>query len=163
MSSVNEIFGQIGAAKIFAGGVSSALGRSAGGIVSKINDLDNRLSEEVDEKKKKLIQKKKKRLEKLNKKLNKIEEKVKSAEEFLAELADMCDFGKREIINFIANYITVAVPALEISVKGILLANIKKMVSCSINPMIPDEWREKGVIVNEFEIDPRHTLYSSPY
>ena len=163
MSSVNEIFGQIGAAKIFAGGVSSALGRSAGDTASKINDLDNRLSEEADEKKKKLIQKKKKRLEKLNKKLNKIEEKVKSAEEFLAELADMCDFGKREIINFIANYITVAVPALEISVKGILLANIKKMVSCSINPMIPDEWREKGVIVNEFEIDPRHTLYSSPY
>lgn len=63
MSSVNEIFGQIGAAKIFAGGVSSALGRSAGYAASKINDLDNRLSEEVDEKKKKLIQKKKKRLE----------------------------------------------------------------------------------------------------
>lgn len=77
MSSVNEIFGQIGAAKIFAGGVSSALGRSAGYAASKINDLDNRLSEEVDEKKKKLIQKKKKRLEELNKKLNKKLNKIK--------------------------------------------------------------------------------------
>ena len=53
MASTNEVFGQIGAAKIFAGGVSNALGKQTNVNDSKIEDLEQQLAETTDEKERK--------------------------------------------------------------------------------------------------------------
>ena len=163
MASTNEVFGQIGAAKIFAGGVSNALGKQTNVNDSKIEDLEQQLAETTDEKERKHLQKKIKRLKNANKRLSNVQKFTKGATSFLMDLAEFCDIGKKALINWLANFIVAVIPALEVAVKMLLLTNIKKMVSCSLDPNIPDSWRTEGVLINEAEIDPRHVLSSSPY
>ena len=163
MASTNEVFGQIGAAKIFAGGVSNALGKQTNVNDSRIEDLEQQLAETTDEKERKHLQKKIKRLKNANKRLSNVQKFNKGATDFLMDLAEFCDIGKKALINWLANFIVAVIPALEVAVKMLLLTNIKKMVSCSLDPNIPDSWRTEGVLINEAEIDPRHVLSSSPY
>ena len=163
MASTNEVFGQIGAAKIFAGGVSNALGKQTNVNDSKIEDLEQQLAETTDEKERKHLQKKIKRLKNANKRLSNVQKFTKGATSFLMDLAEFCDIGKKALINWLANFIVTVIPALEVAVKMLLLTNIKKMVSCSLDPNIPDSWRTEGILINEAEIDPRHVLSSSPY
>ena len=163
MASTNEIFGQIGAAKIFTGGVSNALGIQSHFNEAKIQILEQQLAESTDEKERKHLQKKIKRLKKANKRVSAVDKVNRSATKFLANLAKYCDIGKKELINWLATFITGFVPVLDVAVKMLLLTNIKKMVSCSLDPRIPDSWRTEGVLINESEIDPRHVLLTSPY
>lgn len=61
------------------------------------------------------------------------------------DLLKMLGVPKDEVIEFLAKTIgTVIAPTLEVSVKAILLSNLKKMVSCTIDPRIPDEYRKKN-------------------
>ena len=154
MASTNEVFGQIGAAKIFAGGVSNALGKQTNVNDSKIEDLEQQLAETTDEKERKHLQKKIKRLKNANKRLSNVKKFTKGATAFLMDLAEFCDIGKKALINWLANFIVAVIPALEVAVKMLILTNIKKMVSCSLDPNIPDSWRTEGVLINEAEIDP---------
>lgn len=163
MASTNEIFGQIGAAKIFTGGVSNALGIQAHANEAKIQVLEQQLAESTDEKERKHLQKKIKRLKNANKRVAAVDKFNGGATKFLTDIAKYCDIGKKELINWLANFITGFVPVLDVAVKMLLLTNIKKMVSCSLDPRIPDSWRTEGVFINESEIDPRHVLLSSPY
>ena len=163
MASTNEVFGQIGAAKIFAGGVSNALGNQTDANDSRIEDLEQQLAETTDEKERKHLQKKIKRLKNANKRLSNVQKFTQGATNFLMKLAEFCDIGKKALINWLANFIVAVIPALEVAVKMLLLTNIKKMVSCSLDPNIPDSWRTEGVLINEAEIDPRRVLSSSPY
>jgi len=47
-----------------------------------------------------------------------------------------------DLKEWLAKYLTYAMPALEIGVKGVLLSNLMSCISCSTNPFIPDDLRE---------------------
>lgn len=47
--------------------------------------------------------------------------------------------------DFLTYILLVALPALEISVKGVLLTNLKNLVSCSTDPRIPEQYRKMHV------------------
>jgi len=54
---------------------------------------------------------------------------------------------REEIETWLTNFLIYVVPVLEISVKAILLTNLKNMISCSVDPRIPEKYRKqhKGV------------------
>ena len=163
MASTNEVFGQIGAAKIFAGSVSGALSMRNDFNAAQIQELEQQRASTTDEKQRKYIDKQIKRLKRGNKIQSGIQRVTQGATDFLAKLLEYVDIGKQELVNWLANYIVCVLPALEIAVKMLLLTNIKKMVSCSLDPRIPDKLRTEGILINEKEIDPRQILRSSPY
>ena len=47
-----------------------------------------------------------------------------------------------ELREYLANFLIYILPVLEVSVKTILLTNLKNMVSCSVDPRIPEKYRE---------------------
>ena len=159
MASVNDVFGQIGAAKMFSGSISNAINTQGKKNDAKEEALEQQIAETTDEKQKKHLQKKLKRVRNQNK-VNKFTSKVtQGATDFLLKVLEFCDVGEKAVINWLANYIVYIVPALEVAVKAILLTNIKKMVSCALDPRIPDKFRTEGILINEQEIDPRKILF----
>lgn len=59
---------------------------------------------------------------------------------------------EEEIINWFAKWLIYVLPQLEISLKGIMLSNLKTEISCNIDPWIPDKWRQKNS-TNKSSID----------
>lgn len=144
MSNAIDIYGYIGAAKAFNSSVRYSL---------KLDSESNNNNAD----------KKNKRLKKRNKMNNSQSKTDNSSTDFLSKICDYLDIGIETVIKWIAKVIVGFLPALEVSVKMLLLTNIKKMVSCAIDPRIPDEWRYPGILLNEAMIDPRNILKSSPY
>lgn len=70
--------------------------------------------------------------------------------------------GYNMLIQIISKFLIFGLPPLEIAVKGILLANIKNLLSCSINPFIPNEILRDGIVFNLEQIDISDTLKYSP-
>jgi hypothetical protein len=163
-TSVNEIYGQIGAAKIFSQDVSSNLTR-----VSKQLNYDseyyNKKAETYPEgsKEQKRNIRKAKMAKKANNVVSSVAKTANNTMEFLSNIMEMVDIGKDKLIEWLTQYLNYALPGLEYSVKIVLLTNIKQLTACSIDPTIPDEWRTDGVIINEKEIDPRNVLNISPF
>lgn len=56
--------------------------------------------------------------------------------------------GYDRFIDIIAQFIAAELPAVEIAVKAILLTNIRNLLSCSLNPLIPED-----VLLNGFVFD----------
>lgn len=68
--------------------------------------------------------------------------------EFLIEI--LKKFVPREKIElWLTNFLIKVVPVLEISVKTILLTNLKNMISCSIDPRIPEKYRKQHRIIDD--------------
>lgn len=80
------------------------------------------------------------------------------------------------MVQWLANYIVYIVPALEVAVKGILLANLK--IACSVDPRIPrymrkrskdippiddDDVESRGVLLNVQSFDYTSILETSPF
>ena len=78
---------------------------------------------------------------------------------FLLELLGELGVTYEDLQEFLTKILIWVVPALEISVKAILLTNLKKMISCSIDPRIPEKYRKihkspnDRNTVNEYGID----------
>ena len=77
---------------------------------------------------------------------------------FLLQLLKDSGVGYEELRQWLTDFLVYVTPMLEISVKTILLTNLKNMVSCSIDPRIPSKYRkdpksEGGDMGNEFGID----------
>ena len=70
--------------------------------------------------------------------------------------------GINEVINILSKYIAFSLPALEIAVKGVILSELKDILSCSINPHMTDKILYDGVIIPLDEIDICNTLKYSP-
>ena len=70
--------------------------------------------------------------------------------------------GYNILINILSKFIMLGLPAVEIAVKGVLLANIKNILSCAINPFISDEILRNGIVFNLQQIDIADTLRYSP-
>ena len=54
-----------------------------------------------------------------------------------------------ELRLWITNFLIYVVPALEISTKAILLTNLKHMISCSVDPRIPDQYRKRHKVADD--------------
>ena len=78
---------------------------------------------------------------------------------FLLELLGELGVTYEDLQEFLTKILIWVVPALEISVKAVLLTNLKKMISCSIDPRIPEKYRKVHKspndrnTVNEYGID----------
>ena len=70
--------------------------------------------------------------------------------------------GYNILIKILSKYIMLGLPAVEIAVKGVLLANIKNILSCAIDPFISDEILRNGIVFNLQQIDITDTLRYSP-
>lgn len=80
---------------------------------------------------------------------------------FLVELLKSTA-GYDYVIRSIGLIIASAIPALEITVKTLLLAHMRNLISCSFDPFIPDEILENGMVFPLDRIDPQHILEHSP-
>ncbi len=70
--------------------------------------------------------------------------------------------GYNILIKIISEMIVNFLPAMELSVKAVLLANVKNLLSCSINPIIPDDLLRDGICFNLEQVDISDTLKYCP-
>lgn len=109
---------------------------------------------------------------------------------FLMTLLNKIGVTDEEIKGFLVDFLIDTLPAIEIGVKAALLANIKGLVSCSLDPRIPKKYRqrtgpsvkealnlqfssilsndsgttkERGILVDCDSIDPQGILSYSPF
>ena len=79
--------------------------------------------------------------------------------QFLLQLLEHAGITYEDLKLWLTDFLIYVVPALEIGVKTILLTNLKNMVSCSIDPRIPDQYRKRhksptvSTTPNEYGID----------
>ena len=164
MATANEIFGRIGAAKAFTTNLADNIDIEVEENEAQIARLEEQKEVTTDENEKKDLDKQIKKLRKKNKRKTRLAKNAKRVTDFLAKLCDMMSIGIQTIIIWMSKLIVQILPPLEVAVKMLLLTNIKKMLSCAIDPRIPDEWRtNEGVLINELMIDPRQILKASPY
>ena len=62
---------------------------------------------------------------------------------FLLQILKHLGITYEEIRLWLVKFLIYIVPLLEISVKAILLTNLKNMISCSVDPRIPDKYRKR--------------------
>ena len=62
---------------------------------------------------------------------------------FLLEMLHHLGLTYDEIVDWLAKYIVVVTPLLEIALKGVLLAKLKSNVDCNLDPRIPRYLREE--------------------
>ena len=62
---------------------------------------------------------------------------------FLLQILKHVGVTYEDLRDWLANFLVFVMPVLEVSVKAVLLTNLKNMVSCSIDPRIPDKYRKK--------------------
>ena len=70
--------------------------------------------------------------------------------------------GYDYLIEKVSEYVAYAIPVLEVAVKGILLSNIRIMLSCSVNPLITEGMIRKGVVFDLNKIDLLNIFNYSP-
>ena len=163
MATANEIFGRIGAAKAFTSNLADNVHIEIEANEDEIAELERQKAASTSSQEQEAIDKKIKKLRKKNKRKARLAKNMERATDFLAKLCDTMSIGIQTIILWMSKLIVTILPALEVAVKMLLLTNIKKMLSCAIDPRIPDQWRTEGVLINELMIDPRQILKSSPY
>ena len=61
----------------------------------------------------------------------------------LMQLLKHLGVGYDDLENWLTRMLILVVPLLEIATKAILLTNLKHMVSCSVDPRIPEKYRKK--------------------
>lgn len=66
------------------------------------------------------------------------------------------------LITAISKFIAVGLPVLELSVKTILLTNIRTILSCSTNPLITEQMIQEGVVFNLNRVDLFNMFKYSP-
>lgn len=70
--------------------------------------------------------------------------------------------GYNFIINLLSKYIAFVLPAVEMTIKGAILAQLKNFISCSINPFITEEIIRDGVTLDMRNVDMTGILGTNP-
>lgn len=65
--------------------------------------------------------------------------------EYLMALLKALGIKRETLRDFLSVFLTATLPALELGVKAILLANIKELVGCANDPRIPDKYRKARI------------------
>lgn len=68
---------------------------------------------------------------------------------FLLQLLEHAGVTYEDLKLWITDFLIYVVPAMEIGVKTVLLTNLKNMVSCSVDPRIPEKYRKQHKGINE--------------
>lgn len=77
---------------------------------------------------------------------------------FLLQLLEHLGVTYEELRVWLTNFLIYVLPALEISVKAILLTNLKNMISCSVDPRIPDKYRKRHKAPTQFNTDQEYGI-----
>ena len=70
--------------------------------------------------------------------------------------------GYDTLIRILSNFIVYELDAVEIAVKGILMSNVKNLISCSINPYITDDLLREGIVFDLRQLDITDLLQTCP-
>jgi len=69
---------------------------------------------------------------------------------FIMWLLDHLGVTYEELREFLTNFLVYVLPSLEISIKAILLTNLKNMLSCTADPRIPEKYRKIHKVVDDY-------------
>lgn len=69
---------------------------------------------------------------------------------YLLQLLQHLGVSRDDLEKWLTNFLIYVVPVLETSVKAILLTNLKKEVSCTIDPRIPEKYRKKHKAISDY-------------
>ena len=106
--------------------------------------------------------------------------------EYLFRILSVIGFTEEKFKKLIINILTTTLPALELSVKASLLSNIKTIIDCHFDPLIPEKYRKpysngyftprstynlikhgeidnRGLFISVDAIDPDYLLTMSPF
>ena len=70
--------------------------------------------------------------------------------------------GYNKLINILAKFIAFQLPVLEAAVKAVLIAKLKDIISCSVNPFFTEDILRNGIVFSAEEIDIADVLKYSP-
>ena len=71
--------------------------------------------------------------------------------------------GYNFVIKIIARFVAYQLPVIENAIKALLLAQLKDMLSCSVNPLLAKKIIKEGIVFNINEIDVSDLLKYSPF
>lgn len=71
--------------------------------------------------------------------------------------------GYNKIISILAKFIARELPVVEAAVKALLIAKLKDIISCSVNPFLTEDILRNGIVFNVEEIDIADVLKYSPF
>lgn len=69
---------------------------------------------------------------------------------FLIQLLKHLGVTREEIELWLTDFLICVVPILETAVKAILLTNLKNMISCSVDPRIPEKYRKQHKAITNY-------------
>ena len=69
---------------------------------------------------------------------------------FLIQLLKHLGVTRKEIELWLTNFLIYIIPVLETAVKAILLTNLKNMISCSVDPRIPEKYRKQHKAITNY-------------
>lgn len=70
--------------------------------------------------------------------------------------------GYDVLIEILSNFIVFGLEAMEVTIKGVLLSNIKNLLSCSINPFISEDLLREGIVFDLRQLDITDILSTNP-
>lgn len=70
--------------------------------------------------------------------------------------------GYNYLIRILSSFLWIGIPPLEVAIKGIILTNLRNLLTCSINPFITEDLIRDGVVFNVGQLDITDTLRHSP-
>lgn len=70
--------------------------------------------------------------------------------------------GYDTLIRILSNFIVYGLDVAEVAVKGVLLSNIKNLLSCSLNPFVPEDLLREGIIFDLRQLDVTDILLTCP-
>ena len=71
--------------------------------------------------------------------------------------------GYNKLINILGKFIAFELPVVEAAVKALLIAKLKDIISCSVNPFFTEDILRDGIVFNAEEIDIADVLKYSPF
>lgn len=69
---------------------------------------------------------------------------------FLMQLLEHLGVTYEELRDWLSNFLIYILPMLEVSIKAILLTNLKSMVTCTADPRIPEKYRKQHKVVDNY-------------
>lgn len=69
---------------------------------------------------------------------------------FLMQLLEHLGVTYEELRDWLSNFLIYILPMLEVSIKAILLTNLKSMVTCAADPRIPEKYRKQHKVVDNY-------------
>ena len=69
---------------------------------------------------------------------------------FLIQLLKHLGVTRKEIELWLTNFLVYIIPVLDTAVKAILLTNLKNMISCSVDPRIPEKYRKQHKAIKNY-------------